>query len=92
MTTFTRSTAFLYRLDWQPLRLGWSLSYDGQEWAFISAYLPGRPQMTEHLARQWADSLLGCPQPWRPDGTAVPAHPAPAGDLSHPGASTEARP
>ncbi|MFE7233944.1 hypothetical protein ACFVAF_25405 [Streptomyces sp. NPDC057596] len=63
----------LYRLAWGPERpLAWVLSYDGQEWASICAYLPGRPQMHEQAAREWAESLVG-PLTWRPDGTAQPA-------------------
>lgn len=62
----------LYRLAWDPSRLAWVLSYDGQEWASICAYLPGRPHMHEKAAREWADELVG-PLEWRKDGTARPA-------------------
>lgn len=90
--TRTRPSRFHYRLHWQPQRLGWSLTYDGQEWAFISAYLPGRPQMDERRARQWADDTLGCSQPWERDGAgsrAVPVTPTAPEPLN--GASDESR-
>ena len=58
-----------YRLTWDPARLAWVLSHGRQEWASICAYLPGRPPMTERLARAWVDGLVG-PLDWPADGAA----------------------
>jgi hypothetical protein len=60
-----------YHLSWDRARLAWVLAYDGQEWASICAYLPGRPQMHERLAREWAESLIG-PLTWLTRWTARP--------------------
>jgi len=75
-TTTARRESCSYRLAWDPALLGWTLTYDGQLWAFVSAYLPGRPQMTDRAAREWADSLLGA-QPWQADRAGHRATPTP---------------
>lgn len=77
MIAVPRRESCHYRITWDRNLLGWRLTYDGKTWAFISAYLPGRPQMGQTAAKVWADQLLGTPQPWTPDGNGYQAVPAP---------------
>lgn len=62
----------LYRLVWEPHRLCWVLWNGGWELGSMTGFPPGRPQVHQAAAREWAGFLVG-PLDWQPDGTARPA-------------------
>lgn len=67
-----------YRITWDETTLSWALTYDGQVWATICAYLPGQPARTILGALEWASSVIGV-QAWQREGHGYRAVPAEAG-------------
>jgi len=52
-----------YRLAWEPARLCWVLWNGRWELGALTGFPPGRPQVHEQAAREWAESLFG-PLQW----------------------------
>lgn len=48
-----------YRMDWDPKRMSWVLWCGRWEQIAIHGFLPGRPQMTERMAVEFFESILG---------------------------------
>ena len=70
-----RKASCHYRITWDETTLSWVLTYDGQVWATICAYLPGQPARTILGALEWATSVIGV-QAWQREGHGYRAVPA----------------